>query len=268
MWRTLLTLAFANLLPSLALAMPSWGVEVRDHLAAAPASHEKTVALTLDACGGAYDAELIATLVRLRIPATLFVTKKWIDRNPAGTAELLAHPELFDLQDHGTSHVPAVIGAGRRVYGIAGAPDVQHLEAEVSGAAQAIQALTGRAPIYFRGATAIYDQQSIRTIQAMGYQIAGFSVNADAGATLPRAAIIARMRSVRPGDVVIAHMNKPAGATARAFAAVLPELQARGYFFVTLATARLQVQVASTQTAARATTATATIDATAMTTAW
>ncbi len=82
----------------------------------------------------------------------------------------------------------------------------------------------------------------MRTIQAMGYRIAGFSLNADAGATLPQAAIVSRLRAVQPGDVVIAHLNKPRGATAEALAAVLPELQARGYRFVTLSQTRLQAR--------------------------
>lgn len=231
-----------GLLPGAASALPRWGVELHDRLLQTADEKTPKVALTLDACSGAFDADLIATLVLLRIPATVFVTKKWLDRNPAGTAALLAHPELFELQDHGSAHVPAVIGAGRRVYGIAGEPDVAHLEAEVSGGAQAIQALTGRAPTYYRGATAVYDAQAMRTIQAMGYRIAGFSLNADAGATLPQAAIVSRLRAVRPGDVVIAHLNKPRGATAEALAAVLPELQARGYRFVTLSQARLQAR--------------------------
>jgi peptidoglycan/xylan/chitin deacetylase (PgdA/CDA1 family) len=198
------------------------------------------VAITLNACGGAFDADLLRTLIGLRVPATIFVTKKWIDRNPVGTAVALAHPELFELEDHGMAHVPAVIGTGRRVYGLAAEPDVAHLEAEVSGGAYVIRSLTGLAPHFFRGAAAIYDQLSIQTIQSMDYTIAGFSVNADAGATLPQAAVTARLRAVLPGDIVIAHMNKPAGATAEAFAATLPELLARGYRFVTLSTAQLQ----------------------------
>ena len=197
------------------------------------------VAITLDACGGAFDGDLIETLIRLRVPATIFVTKKWLDHNPTGTAVLLAHPDLFELEDHGTAHVPAVIGRERRVYGIAAAPDVAHLMAEVSGAAQAIRSLTGRAPLFFRGATAIYDAQSLQVIRSMGYQVAGFSVNANAGATLPQDEITARLRAVRPGDIVIAHMNKPAGATAEAFAATLPLLLARGYRFVTLSGTQL-----------------------------
>jgi peptidoglycan/xylan/chitin deacetylase (PgdA/CDA1 family) len=115
------------------------------------------------------------------------------------------------------------------------------LDAEVSGAAQSIRPVTGRKPAYFRGATAVYDEDARRAISAMGYRIAGFSVNADAGATLPQLAIEQRLRQVKAGDVVIAHMNKPAGRTAEAFAAALPALKARGFQFVMLSQAKLQV---------------------------
>jgi peptidoglycan/xylan/chitin deacetylase (PgdA/CDA1 family) len=214
----------------------SW-VEPHHRLAQAGTAQQPVAAITLDACGGAFDAQLIHLLVAQRVPATIFVTKKWLDRNAAGTAALLAHPELFELQDHGTAHIPAVIG--RRVYGIAGEPDMAHVRSEVSGAAQAITQLTGHAPQFYRGATAVYDKDAMRAIEAMGYAIAGFSVNADAGATLPQSSIVARLRGVKNGDVVIAHMNKPAGATFEGFAVALPELLARRFRFVKLSDAQL-----------------------------
>ena len=207
------------------------------HRLAAAGGSQPVAAITLDACGGAFDVQLIKLLVAQQVPATIFVTKKWLDRNPAGTAALLAHPELFDLQDHGTAHIPAVIG--RKVYGIAGEPDIAHVRSEVTGAAQAIALLTGHAPHYYRGATALYDADALQAIEAMGYAIAGFSVNADAGATLSQASIVARLRGVKTGDVIIAHMNKPAGATAEAFAVALPELVARGFRFVKLSDSQL-----------------------------
>lgn len=221
-------------------------VELHDRLAevsagaATDAAPARSIALTLDACGGGFDKPLIDTLVALRIPATVFVTKKWMDRNPVGLARLLAYPDLFELEDHGTAHLPAVLGTGRRVYGLGGVRDVEHLRHEVSGAAEAITSATGRAPRFYRGATAMYDATSLAVIRGMGYRVAGFSLNADAGATLSKAAIVARLRAVRPGDVIIAHMNKPAGATAKAMAEVLPELQARGWRFVTLSQGGLE----------------------------
>jgi peptidoglycan/xylan/chitin deacetylase (PgdA/CDA1 family) len=212
-------------------------LEPHHRLAVAGSAAHPVAAITLDACGGAYDTQLINLLIAKQVPATIFVTKKWLDRNPLGTAALLAHPELFELQDHGTAHVPAVIG--HRVYGIAGEPDMAHVRAEVTGAAQAITQLTGHAPHFYRGATAVYDPAALRAIETMGYAIAGFSVNADAGATLSQSSIVARLRSVKHGDVIIAHMNKPAGATFEGFAVALPELLARGFKFVKLSDAQL-----------------------------
>ena len=208
-------------------------IEVHQRLVL-PADAGKTVALTLDACGGAYDADLINFLIEARIPATLFVTRKWLDRNPEATRVLTAHADLFDIEDHGANHVPAVIGLGRKVYGIAGDASLEALQAEVRGGADAIAAATGRAPRWYRDATAIYDPAALDAIAAMGYKVAGFSVNADAGATLKRGAIIERLKTVKAGDIIIAHMNKPAGDTAEGLSVGLRELQQQGYRFVTL----------------------------------
>jgi peptidoglycan/xylan/chitin deacetylase (PgdA/CDA1 family) len=206
---------------------------------------ERAVALTLDACGGGFDLELVDTLVELRVAATVFVTRKWIERHPEGMAKLKAHPELFAIEDHGAAHVPAVIGADRRIYGLRGVADLDHVRAEVTGGAQAIAAYGIPAPRWYRGATAVYDASAIRAIESMGYRIAGFSVNADAGATLPRREIVARLSRVQPGDIIIAHMNKPASESAEALRDALPGLLARGMQFVTLRGRAVQALSAS-----------------------
>ncbi len=197
-------------------------------------SQTRTVALTLDACGGGFDADLVRFLIAQRIPATVFATRKWIARNPAGVALLIAHPDLFQIEDHGAEHVPAVIGPDRSVYGIPGNSDLAHLEHEVRAGAEAVVAATGIAPRWYRGATAEYDPQALTAIAAMGYRVAGFSVNADAGATLGRGAIVARLKEVKPGDIIIAHMNKPASDTAEGLSDGLKVLLARGFHFVRL----------------------------------
>lgn len=232
-----LTLAAGAVLATSAVAAAAaepWAIEPHQRLADAGTAAAPRVALTLDACGGAFDADLLATLVRLRVPATVFVTRRWLRANPAGVAALRAEPALFELQNHGTAHVPALLGAGRQAYGIAGVGSAARLAAEVNGAAEAIVALGAPRPAFFRGATAVYDAEALAALAALGVQVAGFSVNADAGATAPRAAIVARLRGLQPGDVVIAHMNRPAGATAEALAEALPALLARGVRFVPL----------------------------------
>ncbi len=89
-------------------------------------------------------------------------------------------------------------------------------------------------PQFYRGATTLYDREAIGAIGRMGYRIAGFSVNTDAGATLPRRDVVARLAGVTSDDIIIAHMNKPASETAEALQVALPILLPRGVRFVTL----------------------------------
>jgi peptidoglycan/xylan/chitin deacetylase (PgdA/CDA1 family) len=217
-------------------------VEVHQLIASdrANAGAGPAAALTLDACGGAYDAAMIQLLVVNHVPATIFVTKKWMDRNPVGMRDLLAHPELFEIEDHGAEHIPAIIGAGRRIYGIAGQPDIAHLRREIEVAAINIRAASKRDVSWYRGATAEYDLDAIAEIEKMGYKIAGFSVNADAGATLNRRAVADRLNRIKNGDIIIAHMNKPRGDTAKGFGDALPQLLARGFKFVRLDEVKVQ----------------------------
>jgi len=193
---------------------------------------DKTVALTLDACGGTYDASLLQNLIEQRIPATIFATRLWINRNATALATLRAHPDLFDIENHGARHVPPVIG--RSVYNIPGSPDLEHVRAEVAGGAEAVERATGTKPRWYRGATALYDLEALHAIEAMGYHIAGFSVNADNGATLGRRQIVARLARVKSGDIIIAHMNRPASDTAEGLAIGLRALREQGFQFIKL----------------------------------
>jgi len=209
--------------------------EPHQRLDTADPAHARDVALTLDACGGAYDGDVITTLVRLKVPATVFVTRRWLDANPVATRALLAHTDLFEIENHGRDHVPAVVGG--TVYGLRGPRDVAGIEREVAGGAQAVTGATSRPPHWYRGAGAAYDAQGEQCIASLGYRIAGFSLNADDGATLGAAAVAQRLRRAQAGDIILAHMNKPASGTAEGLAAALPELLARQLRFVTLSQA-------------------------------
>lgn len=212
---------------------PERPVEIHDRLALAAAPGQAPrVALTLDACMGRFDHNLIDFLIRNRVPATIFATRRWIVHNPSAVALIKSHLDIFDVEDHGANHVPAVIGPGKRVYGIPGEPDVAHLKREVAGGAQAIKASLGVTPRWYRDATAEYDRQSVAVIAKLGYKIAGFSVNADEGATLPEAVVAARVKRARDGDVIIAHMNRPQSGTAKGLSAGIQYLLAKGFVFV------------------------------------
>ncbi|MFZ6712842.1 polysaccharide deacetylase family protein [Undibacterium sp. TC9W] len=230
---TLLSVALVT--PALQ-AMP---VEVHTRIAT-PTITGKKIALTLDACSGKFDAELLDFLIRKRIPATIFVTKKWLDKNSQGVAIIKANLDLFDVEDHGEKHIPAIIGPGKKVYGMAGEPDIASLQREVTEGAKAITSAIGTTPQWYRGASAKYDPQAMDEIKRMGYKIAGFSLNADQGATLRKQAIIKQFKRLQAGDVIIAHMNKPASDSAEGLAVALEETLKQGFVFVRLDQVELQ----------------------------
>jgi hypothetical protein len=74
----------------------------------------------------------------------------------------------------------------------------------------------------------------MQEIDKLGYKIGGFSVNADSGATLKKLAIEQRLEHVKAGDVIIAHMNKPASESAEGLAVGLAHLLKKGFVFVRL----------------------------------
>ena len=121
-------------------------IEIHDQLVLQGGSAQR-VALTLDACTGKYDDDLIQFLIRNRLPATIFATKKWLDRNPYGVSVIMSHLDLFHVENHGENHIPAVIGVGKKVYAIPGEPDIIHLRREVIERARAVEAVCRAAAV-------------------------------------------------------------------------------------------------------------------------
>lgn len=220
----------------------SWAMASASHAAplVEPTLHIKSqasgagrVALTLDACGGQTDNRILSALVDNKIPATIFVTGIWLKRNAAAVEIMRAHPDLFELENHGGHHVPAV-DTPRKIYGIrsAGSPDAVLAEVE-SGAA----ALTGTgepAPKWFRGATAEYSPSSIAMIRKLGFKVAGFSINGDGGSLLGAKETARRIAAAKDGDVIISHINQPTHAAGEGVVQGLLALKAKGLTFVRL----------------------------------
>lgn len=218
---------FANRKPQ------EWGLQVTGVVTQAAAS---AIALTFDACGGpggaGVDHELLGTLQKLHVPATLFLNERWIQANPDLTKDLAANP-LFELANHGFLHRPLSV-SGKAAYGIAGTADLGQVYDELTGNQKALQDITGHLPRFFRPGTAYYDEVAAAVTRRLGLQPVNFSINGDAGATLAPAAVASALATARPGDIVIAHVNKPGSGTAAGFRQALPRLQGGGSTFVRL----------------------------------
>ncbi len=163
------------------------------------------MALTLDACGGGTDMRILNALLDRGLPVTIFATALWLHANPGPVRTLLAHPTQFSVQNHGERHLPAVLGT-QPIYGLAPAGTLDAIKREVERGAQAIVAAGFPEPTWYRCATARYSPEAI---DLMGFRIAGFSVNADAGASLPAPTVTRHIDAAAAGDVIIAHINQP-----------------------------------------------------------
>ncbi len=201
-------------------------------------TREKIIALTLDACGGkkgnGYDKKLIDYLIENKIPATLFMTGLWIDAN-TDKAVFLARNSLFDIENHGLRHKPCSV-CGFRIYGRKGTLTVSDAYDEIEANARKIKNITGKRPQFYRPGTAYFDDVAIKLTYATGHIPMNFSiVSGDAVKTFPWERLYRRMiKGVKPGSIIIAHMNQADGRFYRAFKEAVPKLKKMGYRFVKL----------------------------------
>jgi peptidoglycan/xylan/chitin deacetylase (PgdA/CDA1 family) len=198
-----------------------------------PDDAPRTVALTLDACSGVTDMRIVATLIALSIPATIFASGLWLPGNAPMMALMRTRAELFGVQNHGERHLPPVLGT-RRVYGLPVAGTMDAIQHEVARGGDMVAAARGERPRWYRAAAGLYSPPAISAIQAMGWSIAGYSLNADEGASLPAASVAKRIAAARSGDVILAHINQPHRASGAGVAAGIAALKQAGTEFVGL----------------------------------
>lgn len=224
-------------LPQWDRAPSRWGTELPGVQTLVPTTSQKrTMALTFDVCGGpggsSLDRPLIATLRNFAVPATLFLNERWLHTNPREAAELREDP-LFRIENHGSLHVPLSV-TGRPAYGIAGTPDPSAVVHEIDSNRQLLNSALGVDSRWFRAGTAHYDDVAIAIAHDLGVRIAGFAVNADAGATASAGTVSRQLQTAPDGAIVLAHANQPHSATAEGVKSALSLLTSDGCRFVHL----------------------------------
>ncbi|OGR74508.1 MAG: hypothetical protein A2X38_07895 [Elusimicrobia bacterium GWC2_61_25] len=194
---------------------------------------QKVIALTFDACGGrhsGYDAALIAYLRREQIPATLFVTGIWIEKNKEIFAGLAKDP-LFEIENHGLMH-RLCSTEGKTKYGVHGTRDLGDVIDEMELGARKISGLTGRRPLFFRSATAYTDELSMKVAGRLGMEVVSYDVlSGDAMRQSAKKMQRNILAGARHGAVVIMHFNHPEWPGLAALELTVPELRRRGYSF-------------------------------------
>jgi peptidoglycan/xylan/chitin deacetylase (PgdA/CDA1 family) len=210
-------------------------------------TNQKMIAFSFDACGGekgtGFDKELIDYLKKERIPATFFITGRWIDAH-FSTFLNMSQDSLFEIENHGLNHKPCSID-GESEYGIHGTSDVADAFDEVEGNARKIEAITGRKPSLYRSATAYIDEACASMASQLGITAISFQVlSGDAVPNTPISVLSENiLKNAKPGAIVIMHMNHPEWNIYEALQLVVPALRRMGYTFIKLKNEKLQSRV-------------------------
>ncbi len=211
----------------------AWGMDLSGILTRGSAD---AITLTFDACGGpggsGIDRQLIDLLTSRGVKATLFLNMRWIKANTSYAKELAANP-LFELGNHGSRHCPISV-TGRAAYGIPGTANVSEACHEIADNHAYMASELGKAPRLFRAGTAHYDDVGVACCREFGETPVGFAINGDAGATYTASQVVTEAGKARAGDIVISHMNQPAGQTFEGYSQLIPRWLDAGVSFAHL----------------------------------
>lgn len=188
-------------------------------------SHQ--IAITFDACPTTlpdeYDKKVIDVLLRKQTPATLFLSGRWVEKNPE-KAKILADQPQFEIGNHTFWH-PHLLEK-----------DEERIERELKRTQAIIKKTTGRTPLYFRAPygevherlAAIARKSGLVTIQ---YDIA--SGDPDAGLS-PQRIIKRILQDAKGGSIIVFHMNRKGLYTAEVLPDIIDGLRKKGFTLVTV----------------------------------
>ncbi|MBV8977807.1 MAG: polysaccharide deacetylase family protein [Alphaproteobacteria bacterium] len=188
----------------------------------------RVVALTFDACeqqrAMKLDTGISDYLVAHGIPFTLFLSGRFVEDNAAAIREL-ATLDFVEMENHSYDHpnrMPRL--------------DDDQVRAEIVKADDAISRATGRHTQFFRFPAITYDARTLGIAESLGYRVVHYRW--EVGDPDPRESadriVRETMEGVRPGDILIFHINGRGWHTAEALPHLVDGLRDKGYRFVLL----------------------------------
>lgn len=176
--------------------------------------------------------DAIAELQQLRVPATLFLAGKWIERYPDVTRTLAGDP-LFELASHSYSHrafKAPCFGLGRPL-------PVDQMAADVEQSEDLLRQFTSEPTPYFRFPGGCYDQRALDAVAPSGVIVVQYDVvSGDAFGTSVNAIVDQTLRSTKNGSIIVMHLTggNTAPLTALALPRIVDGLRERGLELVKL----------------------------------
>jgi peptidoglycan/xylan/chitin deacetylase (PgdA/CDA1 family) len=188
-------------------------------------TREPVVALTFDACptrpgSAGFDREVFEILRRQHIPATVFVSGRWVEQHWQEARELAQEP-LIELGNHSYRHPQF-----SRLDAAAGRAEIE--------ATDKLIAELGRQSVAFR--PPFGDWAGWLTAETGGQPVVLWDVvSGDAGGHISADNMVASVTAeARRGSIIIFHINGRGPHTKKALPRIIQRLRARGLRFVTV----------------------------------
>ena len=186
--------------------------------------HEKNIALTFDACPssthGGFDACIVQTLIDSGVPATFFLSGKWIKKHRNEVRNLTLVPG-FELGNHSYSHPHCTNISDDRIR--------QELERTES----LLKSITGTSTKLFRPPYIETDQRIEYIAQKIGLTTVMCDLaSGDPDSSISRERLIHYVvASVRNGSIIVMHINGRGWHTSEALPEIIHALRAKGFIF-------------------------------------
>lgn len=158
------------------------------------------VALTFDLCpvrkGTGYDQALVDYLIEQKIPATFFMSGKWMARHEQQVQALL-HVPFFEVGTHGEAHAHLPLHS------------TEEQKQEILGPVRLLKTKYSHNATLFRPPYGEFNDETVNVVRALGLQFILWNVvSGDPDPTITASQIEDRLkRFVRKGSVIVMHAN-------------------------------------------------------------
>lgn len=158
------------------------------------------VALTFDLCpvskGSGYDKALMDYLIEHHIPATLFMSGKWITKHEAEVRNLVS-TGLFEIGTHGDIHAHLPMH------------DEKEQRAEILGPVTVLREHYAHHTSLFRPPYGEYNDVTVQVVKALGLRFIQWNIESgDPDPTLSTDQILTRVtQRTKPGSIIVFHAN-------------------------------------------------------------
>lgn len=196
---------------------------------------DKAVVFTFDACEtktpAYFDKKLLDFIIENKIPVTLFLSGKFIERNKDDVSYISKY-DFIEIENHSYSH-----------------SDFRTLKdsdivADIKKNQMLIQEVTGRNPMFFRFPYGEYTRKNLEVIENSGLKVVHWAFpSGDPDKNLTKSKLVdGVVNGTKSGDILIFHINGRGWKTKEAFPEIVDILKKAGYNFYLLKDVKLLTQ--------------------------